>query len=71
MTILGRIVRWKDWGLECEADEKHRGIVMKHFALIEKTKGLTGNGNAEIRDGGEGDEKLSGCEVTSFRAIRQ
>jgi hypothetical protein len=70
VTILGRTVRWKNWGIEYEADVKHRNIVMEHFGFNEKTHGLTGNGNAEIHDEeDENDEKLVGGEVTSFRAV--
>jgi hypothetical protein len=70
VTILGRTVRWKHWGIEYEADVKHRNIVMEHFGFNEKTHGLTGNGHAEIRDEeGENDEKLVSGEVTSFRAV--
>ena len=30
-VILGRTVRWKDWGIEFEADEKHRKILAELF----------------------------------------
>ena len=69
VTILGRTVRWKDWGIEYEADEKHREIVMTHFGFNDKSKGLTGNGTSEVLDADEDDDVLIGGEVTSFRAI--
>ena len=69
VTILGRTVRWKAWGIEYEADERHRKIIMEYFGLNEKSKGLTGNGNVEIGDEDDVDENLVGGEVTMFRAI--
>ena len=39
VTILGWTVRWQDWSIEYEADEKHRDIVMTHFDFDDTTKG--------------------------------
>ena len=30
-TLLGRIVRWTSRGITCEADPKHRELVMKEY----------------------------------------
>ena len=27
-TLFGRIIRWNVWGISCEADPKHRGLLM-------------------------------------------
>eukprot|EP00973_Karenia_brevis_P018805 2576858-Karenia_brevis.AAC.1 len=40
VTILGRLVRWTEEGIEYEADPKHRKIVMDYFGFNEKTKPL-------------------------------
>ena len=68
MTILGQTVRWKDWGIEYEADEKHRKIVMEHFGLDENTHGLTWNEIDEIREEENDAEELASGE-RAFRAI--
>ena len=31
IVILGRTVRWCDWGIEWEADKKHRNLLMERF----------------------------------------
>ena len=43
VTILGRVVRWKSWGIECEADPRHREILMEHFGLNGASKSLSNN----------------------------
>jgi len=45
ITILGRIVKWRDWGISYEADPKHRKILMERFQLEEGSKGLAKNGD--------------------------
>ena len=34
-TILGRIVRWTQKGIEYEADPKHRKMILDYFGLDE------------------------------------
>ena len=31
VVILGRVVRYKDWGIEYEADPKHMRLLMEWF----------------------------------------
>eukprot|EP00973_Karenia_brevis_P080343 11145583-Karenia_brevis.AAC.1 len=31
VTILGRVLRWVEEGIEYEADPKHRKIIMEYF----------------------------------------
>jgi hypothetical protein len=69
VTILGRTVRWKAWGIEYEADARHRHIIMEKFGFNEKTKGLTGNGNVDTPGEDNDDNELVGEEVREFRAI--
>ena len=47
---MGRIVRWKSWGIEYEADPKHRNILMDHFGFEEGSKGLVKNGDREDKE---------------------
>ena len=69
VTILGRTVRWKAWGIEYEADERHRKIIMEYYGFNEKSNGLTGNGNVETGDEDDVDEHLDGGEVIIIRVI--
>eukprot|EP00973_Karenia_brevis_P051500 7151274-Karenia_brevis.AAC.1 len=47
VTILGRLVRWTNEGIEYEADPKHRKLVMDYFGFDEKTKPIGTNGDRE------------------------
>eukprot|EP00973_Karenia_brevis_P034420 4747753-Karenia_brevis.AAC.1 len=38
VTILRRIVRWKEEGIEFEADHKHRRIILEYFGFNNSTK---------------------------------
>eukprot|EP00973_Karenia_brevis_P088374 12254077-Karenia_brevis.AAC.1 len=49
VTILGRIVRWKEEGIEYEADPKHRRIILEYFGFDNKTKPCMMNGDKEDR----------------------
>ena len=44
VVILGRTVKWKLWGIEWEADSKHRKLLMEKFGYDDKTKPLNHNG---------------------------
>ena len=46
-TLLGRIIRWSSWGLSCEADPKHRKLVMDALGLEEDSKSLVMPGTKE------------------------
>eukprot|EP00973_Karenia_brevis_P074336 10328040-Karenia_brevis.AAC.1 len=47
VTILGRIVRWVEEGIEEEADPKHRKIILEYFGFNSKTKPILMNGDKE------------------------
>ena len=36
VVILGRTLRWKEWGIEWEADKKHRELLMEDLGLIKR-----------------------------------
>eukprot|EP00973_Karenia_brevis_P064153 8914127-Karenia_brevis.AAC.1 len=38
VTVLGRIVRWREEGIEYEADPKHRRIILDYFGFNNSTK---------------------------------
>ena len=43
VVILGRIVRWREWGIEYEADPKHRRVMIEYFGFASNTRGLSKN----------------------------
>jgi hypothetical protein len=68
MSILGRTVRFKDWGIEYEADPKHRRVVLEFFGFQEGTRELQGNGSPE-EAGEKEDEEGVGGSHTEYRAL--
>ena len=69
VTILGRIVRWRDWGVEYEADPKHRNIVLEYFGFGGETKRLAYNGEKDDREEEWEKEHLQKEEATAFRGL--
>ena len=69
VNILGRTVRWKDWGIEYEADKRHRKVIIEYFGFNEKTKGLTGNGVSDLEDEDGEDDQVDGKDATAYRAV--
>ena len=63
-TLLGRIIRWNDWGVSCEADPKHRAMVLEALGLEESSKSLVAPGSKE-----EFPETETAKSDTQFRAI--
>ena len=45
--LLGRRVRWKEWGIEWQAGEKHRRLLLEKYGLQEGSKALRVNGPIE------------------------
>ena len=71
ICILGRKVVWKSFGISCEADPKHRKMIMEFFGFDETSRKLTTNGAKEVEDAEVIEEKiaLTAEEKTSFRAV--
>ena len=46
-TLLGRTIRWEERGVTCEADSKHRKIVLEALGLEEGSKSLAAPGAKE------------------------
>ena len=70
-TLLGRVVRWNSWGISCEADPKHRKLVLEALGLEEDSKSLVMPGTKEddkVAAQDEAEAKGPG-ENTKFRAI--
>ena len=71
-TLLGRIIKWTDWGVTCEADPKHRKIVMEALGLEEDSKSLMAPGTKEDKtetQNRENSEERNPTNDTKFRAI--
>ncbi len=64
--------RWEDWGISCEADPKHRKMVLEALGLEEGSKSLVTPGSKEDdkeqEDQGEKPE-ASAKEKTEFRSV--
>eukprot|EP00973_Karenia_brevis_P016953 2324818-Karenia_brevis.AAC.1 len=45
VTILGRLLKWTEEGIEYEADPKHRVIILEYFGFNAKTKPSMINGD--------------------------
>ena len=68
-VILGRIVRWREWGLEFEADRRHRIFLMEHFGFSEESGASGVNGDRERKEEKGEEEEMGMGEATKFRGL--
>ena len=52
-TLLGRTLRWHEWGISCESDPKCRREVLEALGLSDSSKSLSTTGSKE--EDGQGD----------------
>ena len=70
VVILGRVVRWKEWGVEFEADPRHRQILLDHFGFTEESGAAAFNGSREVKEETEEEEgEMEKSEATEFRGM--
>ena len=71
VVILGRTLRWKTWGIEWEADPKHRRVVLEYFGLRDdKADGLNYNGDKHRKEDDDFEqEDVDEYEATIFRGL--
>jgi hypothetical protein len=69
VVILGRIVRWKDWGIEYEADPKHKKIVEEYFGFESGSRALTHNGDKDEKEEEWEAEELDKDEAKVYRGL--
>ena len=69
IVILGRVVRWKEWGIEYEADPKHRTMIMDHFGFEEGSRALSCNGDKKEAEEEWELEELDKPEAKIFRGM--
>ncbi len=46
-SVIGRVVRWRSWGIEHAADPRHMKKVMKYFGFSAESKGFSSTGRIE------------------------
>ena len=72
VDMLGRKIKWNEWGLTWEADARHRKLAMQYFGMQENTKALTKNGyktRAEEGASEGGCTELGPEEKKAFRML--
>ncbi len=70
IDILGREIRWHEWGLAWEGDDRHRKLVMEHLGLDETSKVLMKNGCKEDETKEEKEpQKLDPQECKAYRML--
>ena len=69
VVILGRIVRWENWGIELEADPKHRNILSDYFGFTRESGPVLYNGDRERREEPEDDVEMDRKEAKEFRGL--
>ena len=55
--MLGRKLRWYDWGLTWQAGSRHKALLMEYFGMKDNVKVLSKNGYKDdpgARGGGGG-----------------
>ena len=67
-TLLGRTLRWHEWGISCEADLKYRKSVMEALGLTEASKSLTSPGVRDEEDLDDGLPRVLGDDQI-YRSI--
>ena len=70
IVILGRTLRWTNWGVEYEADSKHREILVEKMGLDDNANAVVGPAVREDQEEGDNGEEqeLQGQACTDFRA---
>ena len=67
-TLLGRTIRWHEWGVSCESDPKYRAQVIESLGLQENSKSLTVTGTKEEEYKEDGLPRILGDD-REFRSI--
>ena len=67
-TLLGRRLRWHEWGISCESDPKYRKHVIESLGLTEDSKSLTVTGAKEADGKEQGLPRVMGDDK-QYRSI--
>ena len=70
IDILGRVLRYENWGISWRADPRHRKMILEYYGFGSDTKGLSKTGD---KDDDKSEEELDGemtvQEATVFRGV--
>ena len=71
IDMLGRKIRWHDWGISWEGDGRHKKSLEEYFGLDRASKPLTKNGykEDEAKGGLDQEVELNGEERSAFRML--
>jgi hypothetical protein len=69
IVILGRTVRWCDWGIEYEGNGKYRRKLLEHFGFDDSTRGLASNGEKSEKEEDWEFIELEAKDATLFRSL--
>ena len=69
IDMLGRTIRYHDWGLTWQGDERHRKMLLEYFGLNGESKALTKNGYKEDETEGGMAEELGQAEASPYRML--
>jgi hypothetical protein len=69
VSILGRILEWRDEGITFEADPRHAEIIIRELGLAEGKPVTTPGVKAPVDTEEEEGEELQNAEATKYRSI--
>ena len=71
IDMLGRVIRWHEWGLSWSGDGRHKAMMMDYFGMDGSTKTLLKNGyKDELKDKHEGEQRdLAAEECKAYRML--
>lgn len=73
-VLLGRVIKWQDWGVSCEADPKYRQRILDSLGLETDSKSLASPGTKEEEEQGQpeavkGDDKAYRALVATINYL--
>ena len=69
VVILGRVVRWRDWGIEFEADPWHRQVLADRFGFTKESAAGAHNGDKERKEDARDEIKMGKQQAKEFREM--
>ena len=70
IDMLGRTIRWHEWGMTWEGDDRHKKSVMEYFGLDDGSATLTKNGyKDEGAEDSSAGQNLSHDEKRAYRML--
>ena len=69
VVILRRVVRWKEWGIEFEADPRHQDVLIEFFGFSGTSAAAAFNGDKEKLEDAEDKVDMDRAEAKQFRGL--